>query len=51
MHYVNCEDFWDIDSKFHAILFILLLFFRLLVFLGFLAYPSSEPLASDSQTR
>ena len=53
MHFVNCEDFWDIDSNFHAIylyiiilfiiffsfLFFLFLFFLPLVFLGFLSYP------------
>ena len=49
MHFVNCEDFWDIDSNFHVI--YLYHFFLLLVFLGFLTYPSSEPLAGDSQTR
>ena len=56
MYLVNCEDFWDIDSNFYAIdlciysyLFIYL-FFLPIVFLGFLIYPGSEPLAGDSQT-
>ena len=53
MHFVNCEDFWDIDSNFHAIYLIYILFYLFflfflflpLVFLGFLTYPDSEPLA------
>jgi len=43
MHFVNSEDFWDIDSNFHAIYLIFFSFFLFssllpLVFLGFLAY-------------
>ena len=51
MHFVNSEDFWDIDSNFHAIYLYYYYFFLPLVFLGFLAYPGSEPLAGYSQTR
>ena len=57
MHFVNCDDFWDIDSNFYAIYLIYIIiffffsFFLPLVFLGFLIYPGSEPLAGDSQTR
>ena len=50
MHFVNGENFWDIDSNFHAI-YLNQFFFLSLVFLGFLAYPGSEPLADYSQTR
>ena len=51
MHFVNSEDFWDIDSNFHAFYLYYYYFFLPLVFLGFLTYLGSEPLASDSQTR
>ena len=49
MHFVNNEDFWDIDY-FHAI-YLYYYYFLPLVFLGFLAYPGSKPLVDDSKTR
>ena len=50
---MNSECFWDIDSNFHAIYLYYYIYFSFflfsLVFLGFLIYPGSEPLAGDSK--